>query len=441
VTSAREPDEAWSGPLPEHVRDRIVAYASDALAALPAEAVPARLRAVARFAPAKRARLGATHLAAALENDAAFRVRVVAHVREVAPDLVDALEAGHAPDVAEPRDVAAAAWVLAVPGWETYVRRAQDAHSSAIGPAGASAGTEALREQLAKARAQGKADVQEVRAQLEEARGQLASARREIRELTAANRAAQARADGAVAAAEAVTVDARRQVGSAEADARRLRARLTEAETAIEAARRASREGRSADDVRLRLLLDTVLQSAEGLRRELALAPIADGTRPADSVDVGTASSSGTDVRQRALAADDPGLLDQLLALPQVHLVVDGYNVTKSGYGNLPLDGQRTRLLTRLAALAAQTGAEVTVVFDGATVDVPSAPAVPRGVRVIFSPAGTTADTVIRRLVRAEPPGRPVVVVSTDREVADGVRAAGARAVPASGLLRRLDRA
>lgn len=42
--------------------------------------------------------------------------------------------------------------------------------------------------------------------------------------------------------------------------------------------------------------------------------------------------------------------------------------------------------------------------------------------------------------MRAEPPGRPVVVVSTDREVADGIRKAGARPVPSTMLLRRLTR-
>jgi hypothetical protein len=34
-----------------------------------------------------------------------------------------------------------------------------------------------------------------------------------------------------------------------------------------------------------------------------------------------------------------------------------------------------------------------------------------------------------------------VVVVSSDREVVDGVRAAGARAVPSTALARLLDRA
>ena len=64
-----------------------------------------------------------------------------------------------------------------------------------------------------------------------------------------------------------------------------------------------------------------------------------------------------------------------------------------------------------------------------------------RGVRVLFSEAGETADELIRRLVRAEPEGRPVAVVSSDREVADGVRRAGARPVAAVALVRRLARA
>jgi hypothetical protein len=48
---------------------------------------------------------------------------------------------------------------------------------------------------------------------------------------------------------------------------------------------------------------------------------------------------------------------------------------------------------------------------------------------------------VIRRLVRAEPAGRPVVVVSSDREVGDAVRRSGAYPVPSVALVRRLARA
>src|SRR6185437_7544679 len=102
----------------------------------------------------------------------------------------------------------------------------------------------------------------------------------------------------------------------------------------------------------------------------------------------------------------------------------------------------RGRLISGLGVLAAQSRAaavEVTCVFDGADVSV-------RGqrsgaVRVLFSEAGETADELIRRLVRAEPTGRAVVVVSSDREVAEKSRRAGALAVPSAMLLRRLERA
>ncbi|OEV07954.1 RNA-binding protein, partial [Streptomyces nanshensis] len=224
-----------------------------------------------------------------------------------------------------------------------------------------------------------------------------------------------------------------------DSELRRLKSRLAEAESALEAGRRAAREGRSVEDMRVRLLLDTVLDAAQGLRRELALPP--SETRPADTVDaVEPGRMSPKDVAARALSDTDPALLDQLLALPQAHLVVDGYNVTKTGYPALPLEKQRLRLLGGLAVLAAQSGAEVTCVFDGAELAAPVLLAPPRGVRVLFSKPGQTADELIRRLVRAEPPGRAVVVVSSDREVADGCAAAGARPVASALLLRRLAR-
>jgi predicted RNA-binding protein with PIN domain len=132
-------------------------------------------------------------------------------------------------------------------------------------------------------------------------------------------------------------------------------------------------------------------------------------------------------------------VLANLLALPQAHLVVDGYNVTKTAFGTLPLVEQRRRLVESLGALAARTGAEITCVFDGADVAAPPTTRV-RGVRVLFSPAGTSADDLVRRLVRAEPAGRVVVVASSDNEVAGGVRVLGAHAVQATALVRLLGR-
>jgi predicted RNA-binding protein with PIN domain len=59
---------------------------------------------------------------------------------------------------------------------------------------------------------------------------------------------------------------------------------------------------------------------------------------------------------------------------------------------------------------------------------------------VLFSRPGEIADDLIRRLAAAEPPGRVVVVVSSDREVADGVARSGARPVASVALLRLLGR-
>jgi predicted RNA-binding protein with PIN domain len=54
---------------------------------------------------------------------------------------------------------------------------------------------------------------------------------------------------------------------------------------------------------------------------------------------------------------------------------------------------------------------------------------------VLFSPAGVTADDVIKELVRAEPGGRVLVVVSSDRQVADTVARDGARTAGSAVLL------
>jgi predicted RNA-binding protein with PIN domain len=155
--------------------------------------------------------------------------------------------------------------------------------------------------------------------------------------------------------------------------------------------------------------------------------------RPADQVrSARSAAGTGSQVR-------DAAALDRMLALPSVHLIVDGYNVTKTGYPELALADQRDRLVQQLGALASRTGAEVTVVFDGAGVlAVPTAAV--RGVRVLFSKRGVIADDVIRELVAAEPSGRPLVVATSDRAVADSTRAGGAHSVASAVLLARLGR-
>ncbi|MFJ6630234.1 NYN domain-containing protein [Streptomyces sp. NPDC091376] len=434
--------EALDRPLPEGVRRRVVALVSDAFGGLTVNELPTQLRQYARFTPTRRAKFAGNAMAAALEGDPLFRQRIGERLRESQPELTGALETGTAPAAADPVDVAAAAYVLRPAGWVKLVAAAGEEAQRADAERADEESRrelERLREELDRLKAQTRAETERLRTELDAARKEAESLHRKLRSAQSDVKRGEAAVRRTSAEAETAKAEAHAQVSAAESEARRLKARLGEAEAAVEAGRRASREGRSIEDMRVRLLLDTVLDAASGLRRELALPPVS--LHPADTVDaVEPGRMTPKDIAARALSETDPALLDQLLALPQVHLLVDGYNVTKTGYPTMPLEKQRLRLLGGLAMLAAQTGAEITCVFDGAELAAPVLLAPPRGVRVLFSKPGVTADELIRQLVRAEPPGRPVVVVSTDREVADGVAKAGARPVPSAMLLKRLSR-
>ncbi|WP_055586042.1 NYN domain-containing protein [Streptacidiphilus griseoplanus] len=435
-------DERLDRPLPEGVRRRVVGIASDALGALPVAELPASLRPYAKFTAARRARYAGTALAAALEAEPLFRLRIADRLRLGQPELVKALEGGAAPAAADPMDVAAASYLIRSPGWSRLVAEAGEEAERAEAEGTAAEAVrlvEKLQGELTALRASARAEAERMRSELDAARREAEGLRKRLRSLESDTRRAEAATRKVTAELEAARTAAQTERSAAEGEARRLRHRISEVESALEAGRRTAREGRSVEEMRLRLLLDTVLHAAQGLQRELAL-PVT-RLRPADMVEaVAPGSASPHDVARRALSEDDPALLDQLLALPQVHLLVDGYNVTKTGYPTLPLEQQRIRLLGGLSMLAAHSGAEVTCVFDGQDLDAPVIMAPPRGVRVRFSRTGETADELIRRLVRAEPHGRPVVVVSSDREVADGVRRAGARPVSSALLLRRLAR-
>ncbi|MDH6433680.1 UNVERIFIED_CONTAM: putative RNA-binding protein with PIN domain/uncharacterized membrane protein [Streptomyces canus] len=432
--------EVLDRPLPDGVRRRVVHIVSEGFGGLTVGELPAQLRQYARFAPNRRAKFAGNAMAAALETDPLFRQRIGEKFREAQPELAGALDSGAPPPAADPLDVAAAAYVLRPTGWVKLVTAAGEEALRADAERADEenrAELERLREELAAARDQTRSETERLRTELESAKKEAESLHRKLRAALSDVKRGEAALRKLQAEMETVRTEGQTQVSAAESESRRLKARLGESEAALEATRRAAREGRSVEDMRVRLLLDTVLDAAQGLRRELALPPVS--VRPAETVDaVEPGRMTPKDIAARALSENDPAILDQLLALPQAHLVVDGYNVTKTGYPQMPLEKQRLRLLGQLSQLAAQTGAEVTCVFDGAELAAPVLLAPPRGVRVLFSKAGITADELIRQLVRAEPPGRPVIVASTDREVADGIAKAGARPVASAVLLKRL---
>ncbi|MFE0592417.1 NYN domain-containing protein [Micromonospora echinospora] len=445
-TAAPVPEAGSSEPepvLPEPVRQRIVALTAAVLPGLPADEVPVPLRRVAKFAPNRRARLGAPAIAAQLTADPLFRQRVTARVLADAGDLGAAVVEGTAPAAADPVEVAALAYLARPAGWRDLV----DASGAAVrAEADSAVVAELVREAEQRAtraehdRAVARVEAEKLRDELARVRDELGQLREEHRVLARTLRETQSRERRANELLATERGRATRAAADADAELRRVRTRLAEAEAVAGVARASAKEARSVDDAKLWLLLETIGQAAVGLRRELALDPV--DRLPADFVadafaDQPTAAPAGPSARARD--TDDPARLDQLLALPKAHLVVDGYNVTKRGFGEMSLEQQRKRLITGLGGIAAQTGDEVTVVFDGAE-RMHGLPPTPRGVRVLFSRKGETADELIRRLVRAEPPGRPVVVVSSDREVADGVRRHGAYPLGADALLRRLAR-
>ncbi|GAA4214962.1 NYN domain-containing protein [Actinocatenispora rupis] len=437
-----EPDDPALVPvLPEAVRQRVVTLAANVLGGLPGDDVPPVLRRIARFAPQRRARLGATSIAATLSADPLFRQRVAGVIRDAGNDLTAAVAAGTSPAAADPVEVGALAYLLRPDNWIDLVAGSaeavrneadRDATEQRVKDA------EQRADRAEQARAAAVAEQGRLRAEAADARAELDAARTELRAVQKELRETQRRERRAVDTLSADRGRAARAERDHEAELRRLRAKLADAEAAAASARAHGTKAHAFDDARAWLLLETIRNAARGLVRELALDPV--DLTPADFVAETADAPGGERASERALASDDPARLDQLLALPRAHMIVDGYNVTKTGYGELSLEQQRNRLVGALGALAARTGAEVTCVWDGAEPVHGVAPP-PRGVRVLFSRKGETADEVIRRLVRAEPDGRVLVVISSDKEVADGTRRHGAYPLSAYTLIRRLARA
>ena len=151
---------------------------------------------------------------------------------------------------------------------------------------------------------------------------------------------------------------------------------------------------------------------------------------------------------RRVPVALPPGVLDDsveaadhLFRVPGMTVLVDGYNASQLGWFELPIAEQRRRLGDALTELAARTGADVSVVFDGADPVGPAVvPTTARLVKVSFSPPDVEADDVVLARVADLDPGRPVVVASSDRRVRDGSAALGANVISSAQLLAALRR-
>lgn len=270
-----------------------------------------------------------------------------------------------------------------------------------------------------------------------------------------AERTARRAADRAVqqlrARVESLTADRDRAVGE-------LAAARRDSEERLDRLRRAEGEIAALTRERARWAapVDEAVADARAALGEAAAALDAARSRLRGDDEAGAGGGRGAAERRTGATRDDGGsrrerrvphrlergaidgsveATDQLLRLPGVDVVVDGYNVSMEAWPHLDAGSQRERLLALLTAATARTGAHVHVVFDGDDDGRRPSVGTPLAVRVHYTPAGVEADDVVIAMANDLPVDRPVVVVSSDRRVRDGARRAGANVVSSSALL------
>lgn len=265
--------------------------------------------------------------------------------------------------------------------------------------------TRKLKESSRKSLDEERARIKELDKELQAARGQAAAsaaeaekARKEAAGALAQTEKLERRARKDVAAALEREQEATQQLRAARKELNAARRRIAELERSLEKAEQARRPRRQRED------------EPRGPRRQLRVPP--------------------------GRLEDDPLTLDAWLDAPGVHLLVDGYNVTKSpsGFPDLDLPSQRERLIEQLERLALRKNVATTVVFDGSDMAPGRSRLARTRVRVEYSRPGEIADDHLVAKLQAMPPD-PVVLVTSDRELQERAGAEGATIAVAAQLL------
>jgi predicted RNA-binding protein with PIN domain len=392
--------------------------------------VPPRLRPVIRFT-----RLNAPALEAArraVDEDDAFRDRVAT--------AVDEAQVGRG----------AWLWLTRPDGWADEVDRLVAEREGADADADLSRRLQQARRDVEAA------DVARRRAEevRDAAQGDAARARAELDAERRSRRAAEQRAASlelALADAGASTEELRAEVARLGADVEAARSELQRRadEVADLKERLAAADLRAARPVE-RIDLAGLSSTVEQARRaaDEAAAALAGAVADLDAVAQAAgrpappARRGGPRGRRRTAVRLPPPLVDNtpeavlhLLRLPACTLLVDGYNISMAAWPGTPLSEQRDRLVDALDALHARYGTEIVVVFDGDTGGRRASGPLGRAIKALFTEAGEIADDRIVSLVSATPGPAPVLVVTSDRELKDRVRSAGANVATARPFL------
>lgn len=267
-----------------------------------------------------------------------------------------------------------------------------------------------------------------LRSELEEARRQLAGAEARAEALDArlaatTDELAEARDRVEELAGDLSTLRAE-QAGLVERERRRGERRIAELETELRTVRRQD-ETRREERAREARAREVAAQRSrdEAVAAERRRGQPAARVRPGRPTQLPRSIAAGT--REEADALLGPGRL----------VLVDGYNLTLSRGDQLSLEEQREWLIRLLAGLASRRRVRPRVVFDGRGGGGGGRPGdAARGVTVVFTPSGVTADDEIALAVEAT--DEPVVVVTDDRELRDRVRPHGADLLRSEQFLR-----
>ena len=125
-----------------------------------------------------------------------------------------------------------------------------------------------------------------------------------------------------------------------------------------------------------------------------------------------------------------------------VHIIIDGYNlIRQSGYlSNLDLQDiqlGREALIDMLAAYKKIKAHRITVVFDGTRApDLARERDRQKGIAILFSHNGETADAVIKKMAGGEK--QKALVVSSDRDILRSANSSGAATINAIDFESRL---
>ena len=126
-----------------------------------------------------------------------------------------------------------------------------------------------------------------------------------------------------------------------------------------------------------------------------------------------------------------------------VHLLVDGYNFAKRGalaslFDSSDLETGRRLLLERLSEYKKSRRIRITVVFDGTSgISLSREKDFYKGIEVIYSRRGETADEVIVAAIRRKPPG--LMVATSDRAIINEAKSHGVTFITADRLDAAID--